>query len=347
MRSRSRRTAPLAKSTRANRATAGVSDSQPTAGQPAVDVRRDSGRGGRLDLRELLGQVASHAVPMILLELLQPCDLGLQLGTLLRQVAEHGRAMPLELGAHLLRFHVGRGQDPIGLRTGRRPQLFRLSLARRAEPVRIGLRRGHDRGSLGPRLIEELVRIPRRDLKQPGGCAGAVRSGGAVLVFRQHSPYGSMPPYGSRAGQRNAVPAGKDEGMDVLSSRVVVRPADPARSHRFYRDTLGLAVYREFGSSDAPGVVFFLGNGLLEVSGRTTDPRADAIALWMQVRDVHAEHRRLRDAGVPILREPRREPWGLVELWIEDPDKIPIVLVEVPDDHPLRQDQRSIPAHEG
>ena len=34
------------------------------------------------------------------------------------------------------------------------------------------------------------------------------------------------------------------------------------------------------------------------------------------------------------------EPWGLVEMWIEDRDGVRIVLVEVPDDHPLRRDQR-------
>jgi catechol 2,3-dioxygenase-like lactoylglutathione lyase family enzyme len=132
--------------------------------------------------------------------------------------------------------------------------------------------------------------------------------------------------------------------MEVLSSRILLRPSDLARSHRFYRDTLGLAIYREFGSPEAPGLVFFLGNGLLEVSGQATDPPGDAIALWMQIRDVHVEHRRLMDAGVSILREPRREPWGLVELWIEDPDKIPIVMVEIPDDHPLRRDPREVPA---
>lgn len=139
---------------------------------------------------------------------------------------------------------------------------------------------------------------------------------------------------------------GQDERMEVLSSRILVRPSDPARSHRFYRDALGLAIYREFGSPDAPGLVFFLGNGLLEVSGPTMNPPGGAIALWMQVRDVHAEHRRLLAAGVSILREPRREAWGLVELWIEDPDKNPIVVVEVPDDHPLRRDPRSVPALE-
>jgi len=132
--------------------------------------------------------------------------------------------------------------------------------------------------------------------------------------------------------------------MEVLSSRMLLRPTEFARSHWFYRDTLGLAVYREFGSSEAPGVVFFLGNGLLEVSGRATDPPGDAVALWIQVRDVHAEHRRLLDAGVTILREPRREAWGLVEMWIADPDDVRIVIVEVPADHPLRRDQRHLAA---
>lgn len=132
--------------------------------------------------------------------------------------------------------------------------------------------------------------------------------------------------------------------MEVLSSRILLRPTDLARSQRFYRDALGLAIYREFGSPEAPGLVFFLGNGLLEVSGRAMDPPGKRIALWMQVRDVHAEHRRLVDLGVTILREPRREAWGLVELWIADPDGVRIVMVEIPDEHPLRRDQRSFTA---
>ena len=45
--------------------------------------------------------------------------------------------------------------------------------------------------------------------------------------------------------------------MEVLSGRVLVRPTDPARSTAFYRDVLGLAVYREFPG----GTVFFLGGG--------------------------------------------------------------------------------------
>jgi hypothetical protein len=63
--------------------------------------------------------------------------------------------------------------------------------------------------------------------------------------------------------------------------------------------------------------------------------------IWIQVRDVHAEHARLAATAVPIIREPTTEPWRLTELWIQDPDGIQIVLVEVPADHPLRRNPRS------
>ncbi len=89
--------------------------------------------------------------------------------------------------------------------------------------------------------------------------------------------------------------------MEVLGSRILLRPTELERSHRFYRDTLGLAIYREFGDEGTRGLVFFLGNGLLKVSGTSTGPPADSIALWIQVRDVRAEHQRLLDAGVNDL----------------------------------------------
>lgn len=128
--------------------------------------------------------------------------------------------------------------------------------------------------------------------------------------------------------------------MEILSSRILIRPSDGARSRAFYRDTLGLAVHREFGPPDHPGVVFFLGQGLLEVSGSSPGPPARPPSIWLQVRDVHAEHDRLARAGVTVTREPRQEPWGLIECWLADPDGIPIVLVQIPEDHPLRRDQR-------
>jgi catechol 2,3-dioxygenase-like lactoylglutathione lyase family enzyme len=128
--------------------------------------------------------------------------------------------------------------------------------------------------------------------------------------------------------------------MEILSSRVLLRPADLDRSRRFYRDVLGLAVYREFGAVDDPGLVFFLGQGLLEVSGHGPGPSGDSVMIWLQVRDVRAEHHRLTAAGARVVREPAVEPWGLTEMWIEDPDGVRIVIVEVPAGHPLRRDPR-------
>jgi catechol 2,3-dioxygenase-like lactoylglutathione lyase family enzyme len=130
--------------------------------------------------------------------------------------------------------------------------------------------------------------------------------------------------------------------MDVLSSRFLLHPSDPERSRRFYRDTLGLAVHREFGPPDDPGLVFFLGGGLLELSGTGPAPDHRRLSLWLQVRDVQHEHARLDAAGVDILRAPKLEPWGLIEMWIADPDGLRLVLVQVPDDHPLRRDQRGL-----
>lgn len=126
----------------------------------------------------------------------------------------------------------------------------------------------------------------------------------------------------------------------MLSSRILLRPRDVQRSQRFYRDTLGLAVCREFGEPTAPGLVFFLGGGFLEVSGGGGPTTTGDTCLWLQVRDLEAEHRHLERLGVDITRPPVREPWGLLEMWITDPDGVRIVLVEVPQQHPLRRDIR-------
>lgn len=124
--------------------------------------------------------------------------------------------------------------------------------------------------------------------------------------------------------------------VHVLSSRTLLQPTDPERSRRFYGEQLGLPVYREFGTGPERGTVYFLGGGFLELSGRSDAPRSPAVRLWLQVADVTAAHTELRAAGVEIARAPVREPWGLIEMWIADPDGTPVVLVEVPADHPLR-----------
>lgn len=130
--------------------------------------------------------------------------------------------------------------------------------------------------------------------------------------------------------------------MDILSARVLLRPRDLDTSLRFYEGVLGLHRFREWGERPYRGVVLFLGGGYLELTeGGPSDERGTAgVRLWLQVPDLHRVENDLRSAGVDLQSRARRQPWGLIEATIIDPDGLPIVLVEVPDDHPLRRDTR-------
>lgn len=127
--------------------------------------------------------------------------------------------------------------------------------------------------------------------------------------------------------------------VDILSSRVILRPADYERTLAFYRDALELAIAREYPG----GTVFYAGQSLIEVAAHGRDdtaPSGFAGAVWLQVRDAGIAATELATRGVPIDRAPVREPWGLIEMWLHDPDGTPIVLVEIPAEHPLRRDNR-------
>ena len=119
--------------------------------------------------------------------------------------------------------------------------------------------------------------------------------------------------------------------------------------------------------------MFFLGGGYLEVSGQATaaeakgapasqrasatvertaprgqpsdaepDEHDEQVRLWIQVRDLATAYRTLLDRGAIVVRPPRREPWGLDEMWIVDPDGLRIGITEVPPQHPLRRDPRDL-----
>ena len=123
--------------------------------------------------------------------------------------------------------------------------------------------------------------------------------------------------------------------MEILASRMLIRPADYERSLRFYRDELGLAIARDYGA----GTVFFAGQSLIELAGHGT-PSAGG-AMWLQIRDVYAAEMELADRGIAIAREAHQEPWGLHELHVVDPDGVLLIFVQVPENHPLRRDTRS------
>ena len=116
-----------------------------------------------------------------------------------------------------------------------------------------------------------------------------------------------------------------------------MHPSDFERSRRFYAEVLGLAVFREWGEESDGGVVFYIGAGLLELSGAAIEPPSGAVRLLLQVRDAHHEWQRLAAMGVPIDTEPETRPWGLIEMIVRDPDGLAIVLAEVPTNHPQRR----------
>jgi catechol 2,3-dioxygenase-like lactoylglutathione lyase family enzyme len=122
--------------------------------------------------------------------------------------------------------------------------------------------------------------------------------------------------------------------MEILASRMLIRPADYQRSLQYYRDQLGLAIARDYGA----GTVFYAGQSLIELAGH--GGQCAGGTMWLQVRDVHATEEELRSRGVEITREAKQEPWGLHEMHVVDPDGTLLIFVQVPEDHPLRRDTR-------
>ena len=125
--------------------------------------------------------------------------------------------------------------------------------------------------------------------------------------------------------------------MEVLSSRILLHPKDFERTLRFYSESLGLHIYREWGSGSNRGVVYFLGGGFLELSGSSHTSANQNVGLWWQVRDVDAVGDVLKETRVDVIEPPTDKPWGLREMQIRDPDGLRIVIVEVPENHPIRQ----------
>ena len=82
-------------------------------------------------------------------------------------------------------------------------------------------------------------------------------------------------------------------------------------------------------------MVYFLGGGFLELSGSSPSGASESVGLWLQVRDVDVVGHELEEAGVDIIEPPTDKPWGLRE--IRDPDGLSIMIVEVPETHPLRR----------
>ncbi len=121
--------------------------------------------------------------------------------------------------------------------------------------------------------------------------------------------------------------------MDILSSRVIIHATDLERSRAFYENVLGLSIYRQWGV----GVAYFIGGGHLELSGGGGRSGHGSTTLWLQVPSLDGVERHLQQQGVAVRKPTETMPWGLIELWVQDPDGNELRLIEIPETHPIRQ----------
>ena len=125
--------------------------------------------------------------------------------------------------------------------------------------------------------------------------------------------------------------------MEILASRMLFRPADYQRSLAFYRDGIGLAIAREYGA----GTVFYAGQSLIELAGHGTPTAGAPFPARCGFRSATStprEEELQRPRRGDRTRGPAQEPWGLHEMHVTDPDGVPLIFVQVPEDHPLRRD---------
>ena len=121
---------------------------------------------------------------------------------------------------------------------------------------------------------------------------------------------------GTSASCRRTEPVAKlfREGevvMEVLSSRVLLQGVDFERSFRFYAESLGLHVYREWGRGSTRGVVFFLGGGFLELSGSSRTGASVSVGLWLTGARRGRRRRGAEGGRSGYYRAPDRQAMGV------------------------------------
>jgi lactoylglutathione lyase len=116
----------------------------------------------------------------------------------------------------------------------------------------------------------------------------------------------------------------------------VIYTCDVARLERFY-ELIGYDEEYQFPPEGVPDYVTMRRGdddlGIVDASSPKeligieigNGPRFE---LFVYVDDIHATVERLRDAGVPVLREAAEMPWGEHLAYVADPDGNPIALAQ-------------------
>jgi lactoylglutathione lyase len=110
----------------------------------------------------------------------------------------------------------------------------------------------------------------------------------------------------------------------------ILTTADMERALGFYRDLLGFEVTYQFPEGTAPDYVGLqLGSSQLGIAAQQDSVKAgEGFALWVYADDCDAAIEELRGRGVPVIEEPRDQPWGERIATVADPDGNRVIVGE-------------------
>jgi catechol 2,3-dioxygenase-like lactoylglutathione lyase family enzyme len=112
----------------------------------------------------------------------------------------------------------------------------------------------------------------------------------------------------------------------VVKLRCEIFPSDLDRTLRFYVDVLGFDVAHDGRQKDPPYLTMRRGEVHLGAASRPAIAEPEArrppvgVELVLEVHDLDAEHARILATGWPITEELTRQPWGLRDFRLRDPD---------------------------
>ena len=110
--------------------------------------------------------------------------------------------------------------------------------------------------------------------------------------------------------------------------RVLIRPSNYDESVAFYRDTLGLSVFRSWDDAHGRGTVFQAGSGLIEVElGRGTSGTPGFKGVVIQVDDADEVYQEVLARGAPAT-EPVTAPWGHRLFHANAPDGLRLIFFQ-------------------
>ncbi|MFJ7269890.1 VOC family protein [Streptomyces sp. NPDC099050] len=121
--------------------------------------------------------------------------------------------------------------------------------------------------------------------------------------------------------------------MRITATAICLTVEDATTSSAFltrhfgFKETMAVDGFVSLSHPDGPNVVF-VRRGLEVLPEDLREQHAAGVLLAFTVADLPAEYERLRSEGVPIVMEPRVEPWGERVFLVADPNGVIIELVD-------------------